>query len=275
MRGGRAIAPSAGWVLGCLTLLAGPVSSGSLDVNPTAASEGSEGLEVTVGPVCTEDDVVISGGTFQGDSTIACDSLMASNVQIVAPGATLKAGNVVRLGNGFSVAAGATLTTVVDSQFVSSFAYVQNASPVGEDSYLGHFSINLSPLTMVSGEIIHHLKGYSAAGVVQFRASLQRNVADTENHLVIAVRKDDGTLEQLPTGFLLPAGYNRVTLWWRAGNGDGQFLAGINGAAPSGLTNLINDTSRIDYVRWGAVDGSLSSSTGSFYLDDFWSSRWR
>ena len=46
----------------------------------------------------------------------------------------------------------------------------------------------------------------------------------------------------------------------------------VDGGAPAGV-NLDNDTGRIDHVRVGAVDGSITTTTGVMLLDEFLSFR--
>ena len=63
-------------------------------------------------------------------------------------------------------------------------------------------------------------------------------------------------------------------LWTgRRGQEWGGLLVSVNGAAFSGLGSLDNGASRLDSVRWGAVAGSLSSTSGSMDQDGFHSTR--
>ncbi len=50
-------------------------------------------------------------------------------------------------------------------------------------------------------------------------------------------------------------------------------LRAISGAPLSGLTGLNNGSSGIDFVQWGAVDGTVASTTGTMALDEFLSFR--
>lgn len=50
---------------------------------------------------------------------------------------------------------------------------------------------------------------------------------------------------------------------------DGQLVVSINGGVMDGLTDLANSLGEIDEIRWGLVDGTLSTSFGSLKHDEF------
>lgn len=247
--------------------------AGGLAVTGGAAAGGSAlGLEVTLGETCTTPNVSILGPTFSGDSAFACDSVTANDVEIISPGATFRAAQAIVLGDGFSVASGVDFTALVDPFANQFFAWVENDTPFAEMTYMASFDLNLDSVTLAGGDDLGHLNGYSANGDLQFRAVLRRNMALTEDRLVLFAR-DGGVMVADPVEFLLPAGYRNIQISWSAGAVDGEFLASIDGAPLSGRTDLENDASRIAYVRWGAVDGTISTTTGTINQDNFWSSR--
>ena len=246
-------------------------SAGALDVLASAAFSGNFGLRVTVGATCTGNDLVVATGTVSTDQ-LACDTITAGNVEVVAPGSTFIAGDVITLQNGFSVASGASFTALIDPFVKLPFAYVRDDTPAAETTYNAKFYLRLDSLTLSASDEIGHFNGYSANGNPQFRIVLRTSLS--ENRVAIFAWDDDaGALVEHSVDFLLPLGFRSVDLSWRAGSGDGEFLVSIDGAAPDGLTGLNNGSSRIDFVRWGAVDGTLASSTGSMELDEF--SSWR
>ena len=74
----------------------------------------------------------------------------------------------------------------------------------------------------------------------------------------------------------LPSGYFAVEFEWKAsdaGSSNGHLDVWVDGSAVSGLSGLDNETRRIDYVRWGAVDGVDSTPSGKMNLDEFVSQR--
>ena len=247
--------------------------AGSLAVASGAAATGNYGLQVTLGPTCTQADVVIPDGTFQGDSTIACNSLTANDVDIIAPGATFRAGQAIVLGNGFSVPSGVDFEADIDPFADQDFAYVRHDTPVAETTYTALFDLRLDSLTLAGGAELDQLNGYSADGTLQFRAVLRRNTVLMENRLALFAREDVGTMVEHGVDFLLPAGFHSIQVSWSADGASGEFLASIDGAALSGIMGLNNGAGRIDYVKWGAVDGTISTTTGSTDQDNFWSSR--
>lgn len=71
---------------------------------------GAGSLEDLLGPPCSPVDLTISSPPTISGLFEACDFVSAAGVQVVSPGATLRAGRGVLLGDGFSVASGADLT---------------------------------------------------------------------------------------------------------------------------------------------------------------------
>ena len=47
----------------------------------------------------------------------------------------------------------------------------------------------------------------------------------------------------------------------------------VDGSQVTGLSGLDNESARVDFVRWGAVDGVDSTTTGTMNLDEFVSQR--
>lgn len=247
-------------------------AAGFIEVNATAARTGSFGLEVTAGGTCPfdQDLTLPPPSSAQGDFQ-ACNSITASDVSVVAPGATFVAGVIISLANNFAVNGGAAFEAALDESLISGVAYVEDSSPTAEQRYHASFDLNLDNLTLGDTDLLDHLVGYSADGASQFFLRLKRNVPLAEDRLVVAARKNDGTFAETPPGdeILLPSSWNRIELDWKAGAGDGKLLIWVDDVFFGGLTDLTNDTARIDTVRWGVVGGSLSATTGSLLQDNF------
>jgi hypothetical protein len=177
------------------------------------------------------------------------------------------------LDNDFSVASEVDFTAVIDPSLPSPFAWVQDDSPTAETTYNAVFYLRLDALDLAVDDELDHFVGYSSNGDAQFRLVLRKNPILPENRLAILAREDSGGFVEHTLDFPLPAGYNRIEIAWRAGAGDGEFLVSINGAPLEGLTGLNNDGSQIDFVKWGAVGGTLTSTTGAMLLDEFVSLR--
>ncbi len=119
------------WLITAGTLPAGITldSSGLLSGTPTedAAFEfavtvqdangcfGDLGYNIDV--LCTLDLVITSptmiSGLFQ-----ACNSITASGVEVVSPGATFRVGSLIALGEGFSVGTGTDFAAIIDSSLI-------------------------------------------------------------------------------------------------------------------------------------------------------------
>jgi hypothetical protein len=260
-----------------LLLMAGfpaeEAGAGTLMADPGSASVGSFGLKVGVGKTCSEDHLVVPGPTVNSDQ-VACITITAADVEVVSPGAIFTAGSQITLDNLFRVALGAPFTAAIDSLVNSPFAWVQDDGPGSESLYNALFDLRLDDLALAPGEELQHFSGFSADGQVRFSAVLRWNPSLGENRIALFAWDDaTGDLREHPSDFLIGSGFNSVQISWRAGPGNGEFLLSINGVPLSGFTDLINDSVRIDSVRWGAVDGSLVATTGSMDLDNFYS--WR
>jgi hypothetical protein len=203
-------------------------------------------------------------GTIEG-----CNSLTVSDGEVVPPGATLRAGTVVRLGDLFSVASDADVTVGLDPALLDGFPFVEDETPTAEKTYEARFDLNLDDATLDDADHFELLVGYSSVGEEVFRLRVKRNAG--ENRLVSAARRDDGTYAETPMGEerLLPAGWNTVHMEWKTGVDSGELLISINDSVFVGLTGVDNDTLAADRIRLGVVGGSVPSSSGSIKIDSF------
>lgn len=175
--------------------------------------------------------------------------------------------------------------------------YVQDNSPAAETTYRVRGYVDLKGrtaiipptasndvlLTMADGDEFDVFVAYDGADPVPpattgnpiVRVEIQR--ASGQYQVVVAVRLDGGT-ESVTSAKLLRQGWRSIELnWARAtapGANNGTLAWWVDGTAQTGLSGLDNDTTVINYVRWGAVGGVDSPSTsGTFKLDDFVSQR--
>ena len=196
----------------------------------------------------------------------------AAGLQVTTPGATLRAGSLISLGEGFVVASGATFAAELEGSLTAGDRYIEDTSPIAETVYNVHFSILLDQMNLSAGEVIEHLAGYSELGAEEFKVTIQSDGAGLA--LVLESRHGGGTT-QTPAGQEIPlaAGWNEVDVQWLAGAGDGQLLVSVNGAAALGLAALDNPGSLIESIRWGVIGGDVESASGFLHLDAF--SSWR
>jgi S-layer homology domain len=156
-------------------------------------------------------------------------------------------------------------------------AYVEDDSPGVERRYRARFYLNANLLTPASGDELELFSAYSAAGTREASVLLGRS--GTQNRLRLAVRRDDGTYVETPSGSesVLPREWHVVEIDWRAAaspsSGDGALAVWLDGAPRPGLGGIDNDEGQIGFVRWGAVAGVDAGTSGSLLLDEFDSRR--
>ncbi|MCP4204825.1 MAG: hypothetical protein GY769_23190 [bacterium] len=245
-------------------------------MNPQSATVGAYGLEVRVGDECSSPDTLSLSappGQIQGDFE-ACFTLTAENVEVMGAGATFRSGGTIQLGDGFSVASNVDFTAAIVPALGTDFASVDDPSPIAEVVYNATFYLRLDDLVLATGDSIEHFTAYSGSGESQFILTVRKNPSG-QNSLHLAARENGGGLVQMIPGQELPltTAWNKIDIEWTAGDGNGAFLVAVNDGSFSGLTNLSNSAALVETVRWGAINGSISTTTGLMQLDSF--NSWR
>jgi hypothetical protein len=248
--------------------IAPSASAGSLAVTVGAKYNGVYGLEVTVGSSCVaatdlvlETDIVTGAESFEG-----CNSITAGNSFVVAGtgDATFTAGSCIALESGFSVQSGGAFTAAIDAA-LTPFAWVQDDSPASETSYNAQFYVDLDLFTLGGGDELDHFVAYGGGGVEELVLVITSGKA-----LVLEVRTDAGTYTSTSPVATL-SGWNKVDISWTAASGATVSLTVNDGTPAQVVANTA--TRRIGAVRWGAVGGSVATSSGTIHQDDFTS--WR
>lgn len=257
-------------LLWCLPIAAASWA-GSLEVNSDSAYQGNFGLEVTVDSSCLGPTHLLldSPPAIQGEF-VGCSSLTAGAVQVVGSSTTFRAGDLILLSEGFSVAQGADFAAWTEEE-LSPFAWVGHHLAESTKGYVATFELRLDDLSLGDADRLAHLQGLSADGEVQFRITLKRNEALNENRLVLAARTDDGTFEETPFGeeLMVATGWNSIAIEWQAAPSVGRFVVSLNDAPFVGLSDLDNGQTDFVTVRWGAVSGELEETSGSLDQDNF------
>ncbi len=257
---------------GLSVLAAAAAPAGQLGVNNAAAKDGAFGLQVTPGSTCAgPTHLEVDEASIAGDRT-GCSTITVKQGE-VAGTSVFTAGDAIVI-ESLSVAPGAELTARLD-QAQSPFAWVGTNTPSAEKSYIARFKMNLDMAMIGASDRFAVLEGTDAAGRIWAEVRLKRNQALAENRMVLAARRDDGSVAETPFGeeILVPAGWNEVEMRWNAAAGTGSLLVRLNGGAAVGLTGLANAAGSIDDARLGAVSGEPTMTSGSFYLDSFESFR--
>jgi hypothetical protein len=244
-------------------------------VKAGAAKAGSFGLEVTVGSTCSgAADFVVPDQTVGGTTSFeGCLTLTAANVDVLSSGnVTLRAGDSIAIDNGFSVASSAQLTLTID-QALTGRAYVQDNSPSAEQLYRARFYVDLSSLSPGSLDTFDHFTAFAGSGAVQFDLRLEDSGA---NIALVASARDGVSVSSVTADSSLPSTYFAIEFEWKAsdtGLSNGHLDVWVDGTPVTGLSGLDNETGQIDFVRWGAVDGVDSTTSGTMNLDEFVSQR--
>ena len=247
---------------------------GSLQVTSGAARLGARGLAAAAGASCAAPDQLVfeppATTTLEG-THLACREILANGVEVVALGATLRAGESIRLGD--EVFTSADLALEIDPS-LTPFSSVRDTSPAAETTYVADFHLRLDDLALGATDRLEHFVASGSGGGVTFRLVLQPDGAGGVEALLEA-RRDDGTFAVTPAGqqIAIPAGWHRLRLAWQAGAGSGSLSLTLDGTPAGQLTGLANGARRVDTVEWGVVGGSLDATSGSIDLDAFAS--WR
>jgi hypothetical protein len=158
-------------------------------------------------------------------------------------------------------------------------AYVQDNSPAGEGAYRARFYVN-ARLLQIGGGGFDLFAAYDGtdptppanAGNAVLRLVLE-DAGAGKKQLNAFARLNSGNETAISTPVPLPDGWRSIEIDWAKGAGTGHLSLWVDGKAQTGLTGLSNDTETVNYVRWGAVAGLTSGTSGSFRLDDFASQR--
>lgn len=159
-------------------------------------------------------------------------------------------------------------------------AYVQDNSPSAEGAYRARFYINARLLQVQSGGGFDLFAAYDGAdptppanaGNAALRLVVE-NAGAGKKQLTAFARLNSGNETEIAAPVALPDGWRSIEIDWAKGAGNGHLSLWVDGRAQTGLTGLSNDTETINYVRWGAVAGLTSGTSGSFRMDDFASQR--
>ncbi len=262
-------------VAGLVTGPAATLEAAGIEITALAAAEGSQGLRVHLGPECHASQTLFldsDDGPLQGDYE-AC-RVSAEGVEVAGAGATLRAAELIVLGDGFRVPAQASLELVIDASLPGAPTHVRDQSPIAETVYTARFSSRLDDLALPPGEHIDTLVAYSAAEETIFRLAVE-TAPGGGFQLSLAARQDGGGMVLTPPGqeIAVPAGWHLVELTWSAAPGAGRLELAVDGGVPAGLVDLDNGAAAVETIRWGAVDGAVLTASGSIDLDSFTSTR--
>ncbi len=153
--------------------------------------------------------------------------------------------------------------------------YVADTSPADETVYRVEFRVGHNNITMDNGSFHHLFMGRQGGGVGNVvRITMQR--LNDEYKLIARVTRD-GAGTYFAGKFTFAPVNTRVGFDWVASSGanDGVFRLRKGDNVQFERTDLDNDTFEIDTARFGLpkATGSIATTSGSYYLDDFSSFR--
>ena len=174
-------------------------------------------------------------------------------------GGNLRVSPDAALSGGFGMQATFTNTTTM---------LVRDESPSAEPRYRARFYFNPNSISMASGNNITLLQGLDASNQIVF--SIQFNRSNTAYQL--RARAYDSQLVTFTnTPYVnISNAKHYVEVDW---SNDGHLTFWIDGTQQGSLTGINNSTYTIEKVRLGAPTLSITSTSGTFYIDAFESRR--
>jgi hypothetical protein len=243
--------------------------TGGVESLSAAAAAGVRGARVPLGSSCSGEAVVSLEPppfTVQGLHE-ACVELTAAGVEVVAPGAELRAGESIHLGEGFS--ASADLTLELDAALVP-FAWLRSPSWGEATEFAVELWLRLDGMSLAGGDRLEHLVARAADARETFRLVLEPDGA-AGIRAVLEARLDGGSYAlTVPGGEApMPTGWRRLTLMWQAAGGNGRLALFVDGVLATELVGLANAGQRVAGVDWGVVGGDLAGAAGFLEIDGF------
>ena len=150
--------------------------------------------------------------------------------------------------------------------------YVTDELPNAETHYRARFYLNPNSITMGEGVDFYIFTGYDTSSVFQVQFGF------SAGSYRIRLRQQNDSNTTTSTAWInIANGSNVIEIEWWAASAAGSINGGANlwiNGIPSGcLSNLDNDTRRIEFVRLGAISGLNAGTVGTYYLDAFESRR--
>ena len=152
--------------------------------------------------------------------------------------------------------------------------YVTDDLPEAETHYQASFYFDPNSITMTSGDTHIIFGGYSNTSTLILRVRFGR---DAGNYQLQAALLNDGSTWMSTTWHTISDAYHQIKLDWKAataaGANNGNLAFWVDNHQLPELAGVDNDTRRIDRARLGAVNGVDTGTRGTYYFDEFVSSR--
>jgi serine protease len=152
--------------------------------------------------------------------------------------------------------------------------YVTSDHPNAETRYIASFYFDPNSIPMVNGDVHTIFGGYSGTSTLVLRLQFRRS---SNLYQVQAALLNDGSSFTTSSWITISDAPQQIALDWKAATGaganNGSLTLSIDGTQKANLTDVDNDTRRIDRARLGAVAGIDTGTRGTYYFDNFESSR--
>ncbi|HET9906304.1 MAG TPA: hypothetical protein VFQ23_06675, partial [Anaerolineales bacterium] len=163
------------------------------------------------------------------------------------------------------------LQAVVDD---TNTIYVTDDTPNAEPRYRARFYFDPNSITMANGDAHFIFKGFLGSGTDVLQVELRNSSGAYQIRGKIL---NDASSFVVTNWFTISDAPHYIELDWRAATGAGANNGGltlwIDNVQQANITNVDNDTSRIDRVRLGALAGMDAGTSGTYFFDAFESRR--
>jgi len=151
--------------------------------------------------------------------------------------------------------------------------YVADDRPNVEPRYRARFYFDPNSITMSTGEAFNIFNGFTGSNIAVMRVEFGRS----SNVYVVRVSVlNDGSSWVSTLWTTISDAPHSIEIDWRAassGANNGGITLWIDGVQQADLSNVDNDTRRVDRVRLGAVTGIDGGTRGTIFFDAFESRR--
>lgn len=214
-------------------------------------------------------------GTLNGGTREACISI-TSDAHLESGSTLFRAGDTIAFSEGFSIAAGAAFSALIDGSLFPD-AYLVDDTPESLAVYAARYYLHADQLLLGATDSVYAFRALDAAGAAWFQVGLKWNPAGGgEWRLFVEALEEGGGWRSTEnaTELLLPAGWHWLEVGWTAAtsasSNDGTLYLCLDDLSTgcSGFDDLDNGQGSVDSVYWGVLEVP-TGDFGQFDLDDF------
>ena len=152
--------------------------------------------------------------------------------------------------------------------------YVTDTSPSAEASYRARFYFDYNSIVMANGNDHYIFYALNSAGTVVARIQFRYG---TSGYMMRVSAVNDSSSYISTNWYFLTDAPHYIEIHWAAatapGANNGVITLWMDGVQKGTVTNIDNDTRRIDTIQLGAVSGIDTGTRGTYYFDAFESRR--